>query len=765
MKNTSVIHFFFFLLSLLTTFQLHQQIIPLNSRAERAALIQLRSSLGLKTKDWPIKSDPCLTWIGVHCQHGSVNRISISGLKRTRVGNQNTSFTVDSLANFTNLVLFNASGFSLHGSMPNWFGFRLQSLRVLDLRFCGISGGIPVSVGNMSNLSELYLSDNNLVGSVPSSLGVLSRLSVLDLSRNALTGVIPSSFGSLLNLRYLNVCCNSLSSLVPTQLGNLASLVVLDLSSNSFTGTVPIEFGSLMNLERMVIRNNSFAGDLPDALWSLPALTFLDASDNHFMGSLPDKRLNANVNMGVFNLSHNMFYGVVTSVLRRVSSVDLSYNYFQGKMPDYARDVAVFDKNCFRSLSGQRNVKQCATFYTMRGLPFDNFGLPNGTLPLPLHGHKNNRRMFVIAVVFGTLGLILPFVILVTSLIICRKRRKTTLKVNGSGPVSIERAYGEVFVYEKIVAATDDFNDENLIKNGYSCDVFSGVLENGIRIIIKRFDAHSVKNSYMEELDFCSKVSHPRFVPLLGRCLENEKEKFLIYKHMPKGDLSSSLSRINDRDDERLTSLDWITRLKIAVGTAEGLSYLHHECFPPLVHRDVQASSILLDDKYEARLGSLSKVCTQEDNIHSNWIKTLISPPLASQQSASVTATCAYDVYCFGKVLLELVTGETGISGSSGSETNDLLKSILPYISTYDKELVTNIIDQSLTVDDDLLEEVWAVAVIAKSCLNPKPSRRPLMRFILKALENPSKVVRAKTTSSAKLRVKSFMGSWMRSNG
>ncbi|KAM0012865.1 putative non-specific serine/threonine protein kinase [Helianthus debilis subsp. tardiflorus] len=137
----------------------------------------------------------------------------------------------------------------------------------------------------------------------------------------------------------------------------------------------------------------------------------------------------------------------------------------------------------------------------------------------------------------------------------------------------------------------------------------------------------------------------------------------------------------------------------------------------------------------------------------------------ASQQSASVTATCAYDVYCFGKVLLELVTGETGISGTSGSETNDLLKRILPYISTYDKELVTNIIDQSLTVDEDLLEEVWAVAVIAKSCLNPKPSRRPLMRFILKALENPSKVVRAKTASSAKLRVKSFMGSWMRSNG
>ena len=128
------------------------------------------------------------------------------------------------------------------------------------------------------------------------------------------------------------------------------------------------------------------------------------------------------------------------------------------------------------------------------------------------------------------------------------------------------------------------------------------------------------------------------------------------------------------------------------------------------------------------------------------------------------TATCSYDVYCFGKVLLELVTGKIGISASSDSTTKELLEGLLPFISIHDKELVKIIIDQSLILDDDLLEEVWAMAVVAKSCLNPKPSRRPLMRFVLKALENPLKVVREGTSSSAKVGTSSsWNGSWRHS--
>ena len=117
-------------------------------------------------------------------------------------------------------------------------------------------------------------------------------------------------------------------------------------------------------------------------------------------------------------------------------------------------------------------------------------------------------------------------------------------------------------------------------------------------------------------------------------------------------------------------------------------------------------------------------------------------------------------MYCLGKVLLELVTGKVGICTTSDADSQQWLDSNLPFISIYEKELVNKIVDQSLIVDEDLLEEVWAVAVVAKSCLNPKASRRPSMRHVVKALENPFKVVRDENFSSGNLRRGSSRQSW-----
>lgn len=815
----------FVLLLFRSTFQ-QLGVVPLRSRAERAALLQLRSSLGLRSREWPVKGDPCLVWVGVQCQNGSVVGINISGFRRTRIGSQNPQFAVDALANFSLLASFNASRFSLPGSIPNWFGQQVSALQVLDLRSCFIVGAIPSSMGNLTSLTALYLSRNSLTGTIPSSLGQLSRLSILDLSENTITGMIPLSFtflgnltlldissnylsgtippaiGNLSLLQFLNLSSNSLSSSIPAQLGDLSDLVDLDLSSNSLSGSVPSDLRGLRNLRRMdignnmltgslpgnlfspltqlqliVLNNNDFTGAFPDVLWSMPGLRFLDAASNNFTGVLLNRSLSVNTTAAVFNLSNNLFYGGLTPVLRRFSFVDLSDNYFQGRVPDYVRSNVSLSRNCLQSVLSQKTVGDCASFYAERGLAFDNFGLPNSTQPPPPRaGRRNNRRLIILAGVLGGVLFIAILAIVLALVIICARRRgPATQRSTGVGPVPASASpphpgvslnlstLGEAFTYQQLLSATSDFSDVNLIKNGHSGDLFRGVLEGGVPVVIKKIDLSSGrKDTCMQELDFFSKVSHPRLVPLLGHCLENESEKFLIYKHMPNGDLSSSLYRQSNSEDDRLQSLDWITRLKIATGAAEGLSYLHHECNPPLVHRDVQASSILLDDKFEVRLGSLSEACAQEVDPHSKRFTRLLRLPQTSEQGASgiPTATCAYDVYCFGKVLLELVTGKLGISSSTDATTKDLLEGTLPYISIYDKDLVTNIVDPSLIIDEDLLEEVWAMAVVARSCLNPKPSRRPLMRYILKALENPLKVVREESTSSARLRTTSSRGSW-----
>ncbi|KAH8510728.1 hypothetical protein H0E87_008311 [Populus deltoides] len=643
-----------------STFEQQQQ-ERLNSPIERAALLELRSSLGLRSKDWPRKADPCSVWNGIKCENGSVSEINISGFRRTRLGSQNPQFSVDSLVNLTRLKSFNASGFYLPGSIPDWFGQRLVSLQVLDLSSCLISNAIPGSLRNLISLTGLYLHDNNFTGMIPSSLGLLMGLSVLDLSANKFTGSIPVSFGSLQNLtrldisknflfgsiplgigmlsklQYLNLSSNDLSSSIPPQLGDLSNLADFDLSFNSLSGSLPAELGGLRNLQRMLIGNNllggflpanlfrvpsqlqtvvlkrnGFSGSVPDLLWSIPQLRLLDISGNNFTGILPNGSLNANASSAELNISENLFYGGLTPTLRRFLVVDLSGNYFEGTVPDYVSDNASLVSNCLQNSSNQRSLLDCTSFYTEKGLTFDNFGLPNSTQPpAGENTGKNNKKVIIWASVLGGVGLILFFVILLVLLLFCFRKRGTmtqggvgvgpvTPVPSGSSPpppgVSIDfSSLGDTFTYQQLLLATGDFRDVNLIKHGHSGDLYKGILESGIPVVIKKIDLQSHrKEAYLLELDFYSKVSHSRLVPLLGHCLEKENEKFLIYKHIPNGDLSSSLFRKTDSEDDGLKSLDWITRLKIAIGAAESLSYLHHECMPPIVHRYSKDSLLVM---------------------------------------------------------------------------------------------------------------------------------------------------------------------------
>ncbi|KAK9108857.1 hypothetical protein Sjap_016917 [Stephania japonica] len=772
-------------------------------KSEREALLGLRSSLGLRSRDWPRKADPCTVWVGVQCRSdGRVVGINVSNLRRTRHGRRDARFAVDSLSNLAQLTHFNASGFSLPGQIPDSFGQKLVSLQVLDLSSCSITGPIPSSLGNLANLSVLDLSRNRINGVIPSTLGMLSRLLVLDLSKNSLTGSIPLSFSSINKLTLLDLSSNSLSRSIPPSLGTLSNLQFLNLFNNSLAGSIPVQLGGLSRLveidlglnllsgelddslfsglfqmQTIVLSRNGFTGGVPDSLWKVPGLRFLDISYNNFTGILPNLSSNANFGFAVFNLSNNRFYGVVGLQLGRFSFIDLSSNYFQGKIiGEIGRNTSLI-QNCFQNSSSQRTLEDCELFYSDKGVQFDSFGAPNVTVPTASDSSKkSNRKLtFILVGVLGGVGFVVVLILcLVFCLYKCRKdvghQRGTTVSPgppaeNNLGfagrPINFS-GLGDAFTYEQILHATGDFSDSNLIKHGHSGDLFQGILGDGSSIVVKRIDVPSKKDSYLVELSIFSKASHTRLVPFLGHCLEKENEKFLVYKCMPNGDLLSSLYRKPKEAGENPQSLDWITRLKIAIGAAEGLSYLHHECSPPIVHRDIQASSIFLDDKFEVRLGSLSESCMQEWDSQPNVISRLLQLPQTSEQgpSGNSSATCSYDVHCFGKVLLELVTGKLGIGKSDEATVNDWLERTLPCISIYQKELMMKIVDPSLIIDEDLLEEVWAMAIVAKSCLNPRPSKRPLMRYILKALENPLKVVREENSSSGRLRATSSRRSW-----
>ncbi|CAD6221393.1 unnamed protein product [Miscanthus lutarioriparius] len=570
---------------------------------------------------------------------------------------------------------------------------------------------------------------------------------------------------------------------------------------------------NLTALARFNASGNSLTGNIPAALLSVAGLRVLDLSRNNLTGALPNVSVSvslgagdaANASLSVFNVSGNSLYGVAADAIgalrRRFQVVDVSSNYLDGAWNGSDTRVLA-TTNCFYGVPGQRSRADCEGFYRKQGVHLVDAPAPSSVPlpePPPSPSPETNKKQRIsqnvlIGVLVAAGTLMALFFIALLLCLVKRRSRGTTggrgVELNEEGTRSSRRRDSSVnpvmslppavspgaddgpknapaisgeFTYEQLVLATGGFGDGKLIKHGHSGDIYHGVLENGSHVIVKKVGAKGV-NRHASELDFYTKYSHERIVPLLAH-LSNDDEQFLAYKYMPKGDLTNALHKKPVDTADGLPSLDWITRLKIATGVAEAMCFLHDECSPPLVHRDIQSSSVLLDDKYEVRLGSMSDICIQQSGGSQNvFTRILRSSKSLDKHTSGPPATCSYDVLSFGKVLLELVTGNIGISGSNDAASEEWVSNTLNHINSGDRASIAGIIDPLLLVDEDHLEEVWAVAIIAKTCLSAKPSRRPTARYVLRALESPLRVVRqgSSRSSSARqqLRSSSSRSSW-----
>ena len=281
----------------------------------------------------------CL-WFGVRCLNGSLHGLNLQS-------NSLTGTIPASLGNLTDLTSLWLNNNTLSGSIPSELG-NLKNLTTLYLINSTLSGSIPIELGNLTNLTTLQLTNNYLGGNIPAELGNLKNLTDLYLFGNSLSGSIPSELGNLTNLTTLYLINNSLSGSIPIELGNLTNLTYLNLANNSLSGIIPIELGNLTNLTNLDLANNYLRGSIPAELGNLKNLTYLNLGRNSLSGSIPSELGNLVLLEYLYLLSDMSYKGSLPSNVKnlpKLESNDFDNLYFLAVDSDYDGISDDFDEN------------------------------------------------------------------------------------------------------------------------------------------------------------------------------------------------------------------------------------------------------------------------------------------------------------------------------------------------------------------------------------------------------------------------------------
>uniref|UniRef100_A0A166DB81 non-specific serine/threonine protein kinase n=1 Tax=Daucus carota subsp. sativus TaxID=79200 RepID=A0A166DB81_DAUCS len=439
---------------------------------------------------------------------------------------------------FFKLKYLNLSNNYLIGSLPSFLS-NLTRLKVLDVSYNQLTGNLPSSLGGLTQLRVLDVSYNELTSN-------LTRLQVLDVFYNELTGNLPSSLGNITQLQLLDVSYNGLT-------GNLLSnLVDLDLSSNLFNGSIPV-FKNCSGLNHLDLSNNSLSGHIPEELGHCASLEFVNFRHNNLGGSIPYKFL-CSSHLADLYLSHNNLY-------RPTPSTNISIRNERDKYYD-----------------GER------TFLCESG------------------GLTSSKRKSHLLVVCIVLSLFIGLSTLILAFVLCCQHTPvedpSRINVRNGDFCSIWNFDGHI-AYEDIMIATNNFDIRYCIGTGGYGSVYEARLPSGKTVALKKLhrleaEEPTFDRSFRNEAHVLSNIRHKNIVKLFGFCLHN-RSMFLVYEFMEKGSLFCAL-----RDDAHAVELDWSKRVNIVKGISHALSYMHHDCAPPIVHRDISSNNILLNSEMEA---------------------------------------------------------------------------------------------------------------------------------------------------------------------
>ncbi|KAJ1693401.1 hypothetical protein LUZ63_010099 [Rhynchospora breviuscula] len=592
------------------------------------------------------------------------------------------------------LGYFDLSGNTLTGTVPAGIS-NCGALRFLDLGSNNLTGTIPNTIGGLKSLSVLRLSDNGgIMGQIPAELGGIDLLQVLDLGNLDLSGGIPETLSQCRFLLEMDLSGNQLQGEIPASLYNLTYLKILDLHSNHLNGSIPSTIGNLTNLEALDLSNNSLGGPIPPSLSGLTNLTHFNVSDNNLSGEIPNP-----------------------GILQTFSASAFMQNPLLCGPP--------LNNNCKRKRA-QR-------------------------LRLPV----------IIAIVAAA-------IILVGVCIVCAMNISAYKKGGGGKVVEEEEKEEEEDEEEEEIVASEStqpppsvpssgviigklvlfskslpsryedwetgtkalLDKECVVGTGSIGTVYKASFESGVSIAVKKLDTLGqirTQDEFEQEMGRLGGLSHPNLVPCQGYYWSSNMQ-LILSEFVQNASLYDHLHGTRAH-----TELFWDRRFKIALGTARAISYLHHDCVPQVLHLNIKSTNILLDENYEAKLsdyglGKLLPILGSFELAKFHTAVGYVAPELASQ-SLRYSDKC--DVYSFGVILLETVTGRKPVDSPGTAKVvvlRDYVREVL------EEGIASDCFDRRLRgfVEAELIQ----VLKLGLVCTSEVPAKRPSMAEVVQFLES-----------------------------
>ncbi|CAL9104226.1 unnamed protein product [Musa textilis] len=679
---------------------------------------------------------------------------------------------------------------NLTGTIPaSYSGLPLQILWLNNQIGPKLTGSLDV-IASMTMLKDVWLHGNQLTGPIPSSIGGLTSLTRLWLNNNLLVGIVPQNLTSLPQLQSLQLDNNMFMGPIPKVSFNFT------YAYNSFCQSTPgipcspevtalLEFLERVNYPSKLAA--SWSGDDPCAsLWS--GVSCFDGKVSVI--NLPNLQLNGTISPSLgklddlvdVRLEGNNLNGMIPvnmTNLKLLKTLDLSSNNISPPVPHFPSSVKVLlDGNKLlvtasspeSPSTGNSPSDSSPNITQSHNSPRSSGGSsPDADSGDRLRGsRKLNLLIVIVPIAFGV-----SIFLLAVLFLYFWKRRKSTSPApssivvhprDSSNPDNLVKIVvannatnsiatnewqsinssrtsdthliesGNLVISVQVLrSATRNFASENVLGKGGFGVVYKGELHDGTMIAVKRMESAVLSSKALDEfhaeIAVLSKVRHRNLVSILGYSIE-EYERLLVYEYMPQGALSKHLFRWKQLE---LEPLSWKKRMNIALDVARGMEYLHnlaHQCF---IHRDLKSSNILLGDDYRAKVSDFGLAKLAPDG--KNSVATRLAGTfgyLAPEYAVTGKVTKKIDVFSFGVVLMELLTGLMALDENRPEESRYLVSWFCQMKTT--KENLKSVIDPALVVTDENFESISIIAELAGHCAAREPQQRPDMGHAVNVL-------------------------------